>query len=257
MDISKNIEYWSSLIGLNESSSVLLDNLAKVFGSDVVFNIKKISITDELMEKLFDALNDYLFHGKLEMIPVKCISFQEASKVLTDRGSSPPSEDFLGVHSVVLFNEDKVSRESKLDLRNDIILLNRSNVDNRSFVFVAATLCHEMIHLYDRFFGEYEKLVRFEVLSGIPTDPHADSTFKHFMNLANEENLNVIPYMHTTDIEMIDYETMEKMISSIYESDEVSSKYNSKFNNDKVRYYFDHIHMPKMKNGLRSINHYD
>lgn len=210
-----------------------------------------------MIDKLFNALNDYLFHGKLEKIPVKCIPFQEASKVLTDRGAVPPSKDFLGVHSAVLFNEDKVSRDSRLDIRDDIILLNRSNIDNRSFVFVAATLCHEMIHLYDRFFGEYEKLIRFEVLSGIPTDLHADSTFKHFMNLANEENLNVIPHMHTTDIEMIDYETMEKMISSIYESDEISSEYNSEHNDDKVRYYFDHIHLPKMKNGLRSINHYD
>jgi hypothetical protein len=42
MDITESIKHWSSLIELDEGSSVLLDNLAKVFGSDVAFNIKRI-----------------------------------------------------------------------------------------------------------------------------------------------------------------------------------------------------------------------
>ncbi len=253
MDIIENIRYWSSLVGLNESSSILLDNLAKVFGRDIVFSIKNVSLDDSLLNALFDELNANLFQSKLIEIPIVSARSDVAKKIMADRGSEIPPDDFLGVYSAMLFNDDKITRDSEIEIGDDMILINRSNVDNRSFVFIAATLCHEMIHFYDRLFGEYAEEVRCEVLCGKPVDSHEDPTFRHFMKLANEEKLNVIKHMHTSDIDMLDYEAMEKMISSIYEGEEISTDYD----NDKVKYYFEHIHLPKVGKNTRSINHYD
>ena len=46
--------------------------------------------------------------------------------------------------------------ETKLRFaKEEVIYLNLSKLTGASFPLIAATLCHEMIHSYDRHFGEY------------------------------------------------------------------------------------------------------
>ena len=226
MDISKNIEYWSSLIGLNESSSVLLDNLAKVFGRDVVFNVKrKVDVDDDLLKSIFDQLNENLFDSRLSNIPVKCLPLKDIQEELKHRGSKDISERMLGVMSVLMdCDRSHLTLDSKVEFSDHLIMINSDDVDHRSFVFVTSTLCHEMIHLYDTFYGQLPRIAKGEIIFNRSIDTHSTTTFKHFMNLSNEEGLHVIKSMYADDVDMIDYDTMEKMISALYEDENLRNK---------------------------------
>lgn len=53
-------------------------------------------------------------------------------------------------------DEDNFRPGDKIKLLdNDIIIINKSKLANRSFSLWLATICHEMIHYYDRLCGEY------------------------------------------------------------------------------------------------------
>jgi len=54
---------------LNESKSPLLNACEKVFSHDVVFNTRmSFELTNANIQKLFNIVDDYLFHGKLSTL---------------------------------------------------------------------------------------------------------------------------------------------------------------------------------------------
>lgn len=226
MDISESIRYWSSLIGLNESSSVLLDNLAKVFGRDVVFNVKrKVDVDDNLLKSIFVQLNTGLFNNKLPDIPVKCLPLKDIHEELKRRGTRDISNRMLGVMSVLMDCDwSELTLDSDVEFSEHLIMINSDEVDHRSFTFVVSTLCHEMIHLYDTFYGQLPRISKGEIIFGRNIDSHSTRTFKHFMKLANEDGLHVIKNMYASDVDVIDYDTMEKMISALYEDENLRNK---------------------------------
>ena len=143
---------------MNESTSLLLDKLVEDFGRSVVFNItKSIVVDDNLAEAIFKSLNKHFFNSSLKPIDVKYLSFNNILIELKRRKSMQlPDNKLLGVYSVILENDiDKINLVDKLILHDDTILMNKDNLNNRTFIFNVASICHEMIHYFDKEYGEY------------------------------------------------------------------------------------------------------
>ena len=100
---------------------------------------------------------------------------------------------FLGVYSVVLLNDVySLKRTDELHFADDAILLNADHIENRSLAFAIACLCHEMIHYYDRLFGEYCIFTKCRFILGKDVDMHNTTTFENMTKTANKAGINVI-----------------------------------------------------------------
>ena len=150
---------------MDESKSILLDAFADEFGTDIVFGRATFKVNDTKSEKMFSIFNSVLFENKLPVIPVKCMEYFKICE--TDSGiynkyrqpeDEPyvnPPETIYGMHSDIILNKIFKYDEPLRFAKEEVIYLNLSKLTGTSFPLIAATLCHEMIHSYDRHFGEY------------------------------------------------------------------------------------------------------
>ena len=62
-----------------------------------------------------------------------------------------PKNKFLGTHYVTIENDiDELTPTTPLEYSHKIIMMNLDKLKFRSFILNAASICHEMIHKYDR-----------------------------------------------------------------------------------------------------------
>jgi len=100
---------------------------------------------------------------------------------------------FFGVHSVLYDNDlNTIKWTDKLILHDDVILLNMNHIHNKSLSFLIACLCHEMIHYYDRLFGEYCDFTKYTLITRIKKDKHNTMTFETMKEEANNLGIKVI-----------------------------------------------------------------
>jgi len=100
---------------------------------------------------------------------------------------------FFGTHSVILENDKNILKWiDDFDLHDDVILLNKDHIEDKSLIFAIACLCHEMIHYYDRLFGEYCNFVKFAIITNIKKNIHNTLTFEDMKDKANKLGINVI-----------------------------------------------------------------
>lgn len=163
--ILEAIKYWKNVLKkMDESKNQLLDVLFKAFNTDNLLKPFNGNIDNRLLAKCFNILNRHFFSSKLKKIPLIYESDAKIRKFLVDRETNPNTipKLFFGVYSVICDN-DKIEKWSdELILHDDVILLNSSYIDSKSISFLIACLCHEMIHYYDRLFGEYCDFTNFE-----------------------------------------------------------------------------------------------
>lgn len=79
---------------------------------------------------------------------------------------------------------------------NEVIFINLSKINDMNFLILASALCHEMIHFYDRVFGEYKTVLTYNLLNAKydkKIDSHTTPTFKDKMKRSHELKINVIP----------------------------------------------------------------
>ena len=50
---------------------------------------------------------------------------------------------------------DKDGNVVDIKIQDEIIMLNKTYMSNCIFIFAVAVLCHEMIHYFDKEYGEY------------------------------------------------------------------------------------------------------
>jgi len=109
-----------------------------------------------------------------------------------------PNDEVLGVHSC-LCNKDtnEINEDTIVSFDNNIIMINKDIMHNRTFIFNVTTICHEMIHYYDTHYGDYADLYKMCVINGLWFSGHNTKTFEYFINLLYSYDLRVLPFKYS------------------------------------------------------------
>lgn len=206
--IIKSIKHWKNVLKMiDESKSPLLDAFAEKFGEDVVFSNKKIHLTNNNVKTIFDIFNLYLFDNELNYnnILIECLPYNaicNMAKTIYDKYKQhnddeyiPPPESIYGMHYAIVINDVITYDDPLIFADEEIIFLNMSKIDHKSFSLQAASLCHEMIHYYDRLFGEYKDKYKEYFISKIKPKMHSTPTFERKMKEANNNYIDVVKYI--------------------------------------------------------------
>lgn len=207
---------------INESTDQLMQALSDELGKDkFVSNTFKGKFNDGFFNKCYSILNKHFFSSKLDKIPIYYKSDVDIRKFLIARNTEPLKipKIFYGTHSVILENDTNTLKwEDILDLHDDVILLNADHIENKSLVFAIACLCHEMIHYYDRLFGEYCDFTKYEYIANISKNIHNTLTFENMKDKANELGINVIQDIpNGKNSEILDKEAIELLFKKAKE----------------------------------------
>lgn len=100
-----------------------------------------------------------------------------------------------------------------------MILMNADKLKYRSFIFNVAALCHEMIHVYDKWFGDGEDLDKLCILTKMDANSynehsHHTHTFIDKQRLAIANNIKVITKMDKKD-KVLDKEAIRLMLQAL------------------------------------------
>lgn len=89
-----------------------------------------------------------------------------------------PNDEVLGVH-LCICNKDneEIDEDTLLSFDDNIIMINKDIMHNRTFIFNVTTICHEMIHYYDTKYGDYSDLYKKCVINGMKFSGHYTQTF--------------------------------------------------------------------------------
>lgn len=161
--IIESIKYWKNVLKtLDESKSPLLDAFAEKFGKNVVFSRQPYVLTNQCAIEIAKILNDVLFDSKIVTFPdIKVLTYGQFCKEYrfceSNYCNKPfykiicPKNVFFGDHYIVIENDlNTLKPNDNLIYSHEIIFLNLDKLKYRSFIMNAATLCHELIHTYDR-----------------------------------------------------------------------------------------------------------
>lgn len=128
-----------------------------------------------------------------------------------------PKNTFLGEHYIVIENDFETLKPSDaLVYSHEMILMNADKLQYRSFIFNVAALCHEMIHVYDKQFGDGEELDKLAILTKMDNTSynehsHHTHTFLNKQGLAIANGIKVITKMDKKD-KILDKEAIKLML---------------------------------------------
>lgn len=206
---------------MDENSNEMLNELFKLFKSNDLLQPYKEKITAKTLNTCFNALNQHFFMSKLPIIPLMYENDSNIRKFLMQRNmkSSNIPDVFFGVYSVLYDNDPNTLKWSDdLILHDDTILLNSSHTNGRSISFLVACLCHEMIHYYDRLYGEYCNFTKYSMITGIKKNKHNTMTFETMKDKANDLGINVIQDIpKDKNAEILDNEGIELLFKKANE----------------------------------------
>ena len=93
-----------------------------------------------------------------------------------------------------------------------------NHITNKSLSFLIACLCHEMIHYYDRLFGEYCDFTKYSIITGIDKNIHNTFTFEDMKDKANNIGIDVIQEIpKNKSDEILDKEAIELLYKQAQE----------------------------------------
>ena len=227
--IIETIKHWKNVLKImNESSSELLNAFAQNFSLKVVFSKRPFTLTDESALQIAKIINDFLFDSMIVDFPeIKVVTYGQFCKLYQfyemtycnklKQNIIFPKNKFLGTHYVTIENDlDELTPTTPLEYSHKIIMMNLDKLKFRSFIMNAASICHEMIHEYDRQFGDGENVDRYCVAT--QQDPnkysHRTQTFINKQNLAVANNLKVISVMDKKD-KILDKEAIKLMLQAL------------------------------------------
>lgn len=213
--IQEAIDYWKSVLNrIDEAEDSLLKAIFKTFNTNDLLKPFTGKITDVILSECFTILTQYFFTtGIMPKIPIIYDTEVKIKELLLSRNMTVediPSV-FYGTYST-LYDNDPLTLKwtDDLKLHDDIILLNSDYIDNRSISFLISCLCHEMIHYYDRLFGEFCDFTKFTIITKIKKDKHNTMTFETMKEKANNMGINVIQQIpKNKDAEILDKEGIE------------------------------------------------
>ena len=234
--IIEAIKYWQNVLKqMDESKSPLLDAFTEEFGADVVFSRKPFDSNIENFYLMFNIFNSYLFNNELDhSIEIKYLPYNsicKSTKAIYDKYKKPnddeyvpPPETIYGMHFAIVLNDTFTYDEPLIFAKEEIIFLNESKIKGTSFSLHLASLCHEMIHYYDRLFGEYKDQYKAFFISKKNPKLHNTPTFERKMKEANNNYIDVvknIPKLQTSS--QSDDKAIDLILQALKESENGAS----------------------------------
>lgn len=199
--IVEAIKYWSQQLKLmTEKYETCVDALINEFGHDLVASREyTYNLTKDDLKKIYNILNFSLFDNELGSIRLeywpegfiidKLNENARKSGVLDKKHTrSICYGAFSAVCKDVLDNNGRIV---DIDISEEIIMLNKTYLNDCIFIFAVASICHEMIHYYDRFAKEFHDKQLKASQSDEDFDSHKDEMFQEMMQKANENGINV------------------------------------------------------------------
>lgn len=214
--IIEAIKYWESFLkNIDESNNKLLTQLINKYGNDLVLNKMPFKIDNKIAYELFTLFNNSIFNSALPNCEILCESYEKIVIELKCRKSDIPSNKFYGMFNTIVEDENLKSLTDKLKYRDDLIILNTSLLNNSNFIFICSTLCHEMIHLYGKIYGEESLCDKYWLLFKININSHTTPTFKKFKRKINNMGLTIIDDAAGLDFSELSSEAFINMLNYI------------------------------------------
>ena len=117
--------------------------------------------------------------------------------------------------NVIVEDEKIKSLNDELEYRDNLIIINKSLLNNSNFIFACSSLCHEMIHLYGKTYGEESLCDKLLLLYNIKINAHTTPTFIKMKRKANDMGLTVINDAAGIDFSELNSEAFKNMLNSI------------------------------------------
>lgn len=257
--IQNAIKYWTRKLNtLNESKLHVIDELVMQFGEDIVLSKEhSFTPTTQELKAIYDILNNNLFNGELKTIPVTyCNSISMADRYNTYNAVSnnnEPTVDKMPARAMHLAaskeNKDSNGNLKSIDFFSNIIMMNSDYMLKNVFIFVVATLCHEMIHYCDSFSKEmHDKFLADTLTGNNDTNYHENTIFQEKMQEANENGIRVVEHLTSDDRHEADMSrvTLKNVLGE-----------NEKFQESEVIYGNQMIYVRNKKTGRGTFMQYD
>ena len=159
--IIEAIKHWESVLKRMDESiyNGVIDALVNEFGKDVVLSKEfNYTLTQRDLKKIFSILNKHLFNNEIKFLPVVLWPMSKLvdklnyhAKMSGDENEEIKNIKCIGVHSAICAPiVDDNNKLVDIRFRDDYLIIDESKVQNCIFIFVVASICHEMIHKYDR-----------------------------------------------------------------------------------------------------------
>ena len=175
---------------MDESKSLLLDSCSKEFGEDVVFDSSKMlfSLNESNISKLFSILDGFIFESKLKTLDNLKIfvgSPSTLNKIILEysNNNSINLSKYFALYKPDQYNFTLPNGEKRFTIKKNGIFINVETNKYSTFAYAASNICHEMIHVYDMYFGKLYNYVIWAVNHGAPVEvidynSHKTSVFK-------------------------------------------------------------------------------
>lgn len=190
--IVEAIKYWKQVLKtLDESKSLLLDACSNEFGEDVVFDDNQMlfKLNEENILALFSILDRFVFDNKLKTLDdlkVFVGSPSALNSMILQYNNNKPID--LSKY-FALYQPDYTAPKIPLTWKRTVVIkkngifINNDSHKFSTFAYAASCLCHEMIHVYDMYFGKLYNYLVWAINEGAPAwainqNSHKTSTYK-------------------------------------------------------------------------------
>lgn len=189
--IQEAIKNWQNLLKtLDESKSPLLDVCANKFGEDVVFDDSQMlfELNEENILALFSILDRFVFNNRLNTLDDLKVFVESPStlnSVILQYSNNEPIDlsKYFALYKPDQYNYVLPNGEKWFKIKKNGIFINIDTNKSSTFAYAASNLCHEMIHVYDMYFGKLYNYVIWAINNGAPAwaidqNSHKTSTYK-------------------------------------------------------------------------------
>ena len=189
--IVEAIKHWESVLKrMDESKSPLLDACSKEFGEDVVFDSNKMLfvLNESNISKLFSILDSFIFASKLKTLDNLKIFVGNPSTLNStileySNGNPIDLSKYFALYKPDQYNFILPNGEKRFNIKKNGIFINTETNKCSTFAYAASNICHEMIHVYDMYFGKLYNYVIWAINNGAPVEvidynSHKTSVFK-------------------------------------------------------------------------------
>ena len=215
--IAEAIKHWESVLKRMDESiyNNVIDALVDEFGKDVVLSKEfSYTLTQQDLKKIFSILNKYLFDNEIKFLPVVLWPMNKLidklnyhAKMSGDENEEIKNIKCIGVHSAICVPiVDDNNKLVDIRFRDDYLIINESKIQNCIFIFAIASICHEMIHVYDYQYSNetHDISLEWEKHHKKIPDFHNTKIFKDKMKEANDNGINVVPHLSSDESHKVD-----------------------------------------------------
>lgn len=165
----------------------------KLFGNEL-YSYKSVFVPNQQnTSAVFDILNNYIFSNALKKIDVLSLTSSQMKALYDKYRCLDNPNDYYAAY-LPIPNWNKMENNGFYpSLCAEFLMLNISQKTKFNIAFAISSICHEMIHYYDVWFGDVLSHLYQFIKDQIPFNEHSTKVFEDKMNLANSLKLTIVP----------------------------------------------------------------